>query len=143
MGTLNEVARQGSNRRKAGRRQDIAFLLVGLNDFDKIDAAYGDDVAFAALKILADLLRHNIRHDDMLIHKGNGEFVIMLSGVDDTHADDVILRRLQRLLDSDLILTIGRERIRIHAKVMVFSAGEYSTPFGNASEISVFMAGSR
>ena len=139
MGEFTKISRRPQSRRKPGRKNEVTFLLVELQDFETIAAAYGDDVGFAALAVLADLLRHNIRHDDLLIHKGNGDFVIMLAGIDETHADEVILKRLQLLLDSDLILTIGRERIRLHGKVGVFSALETSTPFENAAEISVFM----
>ena len=95
------------SRRKPGSSDDVSFLLVGLHEFDGISERYGDDVGFAALQILADLLRHNIRIGDLLIHKGNGEFVIMLAGVDDDRADSVVLRRLQMLLDTDLILDGG------------------------------------
>lgn len=140
MGTFSEESGQNGNRRRPGRTDDISFLVVELQDFAAITESYGDDVGLLGIRMMADILRHNIRHDDMLIHKGNGQFVIMLAGVDTGEADDVILRRLSLLLTRDLILTIGRERIRIHTRVSFFSGDDAESPFEKSDEISVFMS---
>lgn len=128
---LSELGRTIFDRRDPSRANDVTLLFIDLDDFGKLNKRYGDDVGDEALRVLADGIRRNIRKEDIAIRKGGDEFVIILIGADIRQANNVVLKRLQRMLDGALAVTIGRERITIKGSVGVFAYDQTLSPFEN------------
>lgn len=128
---LNDLEHGMFERRDPRREADITLLFIDLDDFGKLNKRYGDDVGDEALRVLAKGIRKNIRKDDVAIRKGGDEFIIILIGADVEQANNVVLKRIQRMLDGDLALTIGRERIRIRGSVGVFPYDRDLSPLEN------------
>lgn len=136
---LSDLGKSLFDRRDSKRSGDITLLFIDLDDFGKLNKRYGDDVGDEALRVLANGIRKHIRKDDIAIRKGGDEFVIILIGADVKHANDVVLKRIQRMLDGDLALTIGRERILIRGSVGVFPYERELSPFENIKRADVLM----
>lgn len=119
------------DRRDPARLDRATLLFIDLDDFGKLNKRYGDDVGDQALRILADGIRKNIRKDDIAIRKGGDEFIIILLGADEESGREIVLKRLQRMLDGDLAVTIGRERVSIRGSVGVFPYDSGKSPFEN------------
>lgn len=128
---LGDLGKTLLERRNPQHAQDVTLLFIDLDDFGKLNKRYGDDVGDEALRVLANGIRKNIRQDDVAIRKGGDEFVIILMGTDIEQANTVVLKRLQRMLDGDLAITVGRERVHIRGSVGVFSYDRDLSPYDN------------
>lgn len=136
---LGDLGHGVFDRRDPTRAADLTLLFIDLDDFGKLNKRYGDDVGDEALRVLANGIRRNIRKDDIAIRKGGDEFVIILIGADVQQANDVVLKRIQRMLDGDLAVMIGRERITIRGSVGVFAYDREMSPFENIKLADVLM----
>ena len=128
---LGDLGRSLLDRRKTAHAEEVTLLFIDLDDFGKLNKRYGDDVGDEALRVLANGIRKNIRKEDIAIRKGGDEFIIILVGADMKRANEVVLKRIQRMLDGDLTVTIGRERVLIRGSVGVFPYDRDASPFEN------------
>lgn len=87
-----------SRCRSEGRRLSLALLDV--DDFKKLNDAFGHQVGDAALQHLATLLAGKVRPGDLTARYGGEEFVILMPDVDG-HAGGQVVRRIQRALSVD------------------------------------------
>lgn len=136
---LGEIGRDLMDRRRVDRQDKTTLLFIDLDDFGKLNKRYGDDVGDEALRVLADGVRKNIRNTDIAIRKGGDEFVIILIGADEKDANDVVLRRIQKMLDGDLSLNVGNEKILIKGSVGAFPYDMDDSPFENIKRADVLM----
>lgn len=96
--------------------QPLALALIDVDDFRKINCAYGHAGGDEALRRLSRLLLSNVRPGDLVARYGGEEFVVVLPGATAEVACEVI-RRAQRALTNDIYLN-GSERLFV-----TFSAG--------------------
>lgn len=136
---LSDIGKHLLERRNPEHANSLTLLFIDLDDFGKLNKRYGDDVGDEALRVLAEGIRKNIRKEDVAIRKGGDEFVIILIGADEQQANEVVLKRIQRMLDGDLAVTIGRERVLIKGSVGVFPYECDLTPFENIKRADLLM----
>lgn len=58
------------------------LAMIDIDFFKKINDGHGHEVGDRALKLLVDVLRGCIRHDDLLCRYGGEEFLLILPGLD-------------------------------------------------------------
>lgn len=79
-----ELPRQVQNTRS--RTEPLSVLMLDVDFFKSINDTYGHAVGDRALQLVSSRLRHNLRFRDTLFRYGGEEFVIILSGTDETEA---------------------------------------------------------
>lgn len=79
-----ELPRQVQNART--RSEPLSVLMLDVDFFKSINDTYGHGVGDRALQLISSRLRHNLRFRDTLFRYGGEEFVIILSGTDQTEA---------------------------------------------------------
>lgn len=94
----------------------LSLALIDVDDFKKLNDAYGHQRGDEALRHLARVLSGTLRPTDIVARYGGEEFVVLLPSVPLDRAVEVI-RRTQRALTNDVYLN-GDERIFV-----TFSAG--------------------
>jgi len=94
----------------------LSLALIDVDDFKRLNDAFGHQKGDEALRHLARVLSGSLRPADVVARYGGEEFVVLLPSVPFDHALDVI-RRAQRALTNDVYLN-GDERIFV-----TFSAG--------------------
>lgn len=94
----------------------LSLALIDVDDFKKLNDAYGHQRGDEALRHLARVLSGTLRPADVVARYGGEEFVVLLPSVPLDRAVEVI-RRAQRALTNDVYLN-GDERIFV-----TFSAG--------------------
>lgn len=100
--------------RHEGRQLSLALLDV--DDFKKLNDAFGHQIGDAVLQHFAALLRARVRPGDLAARYGGEEFVILMPDVDERGGAEVI-RRIQRALSVDAF------RHRSQRIFVTFSAG--------------------
>ncbi|WP_321409883.1 GGDEF domain-containing protein [Tolumonas auensis] len=65
---------------------DYSVAMIDIDFFKKTNDDYGHPVGDAVLKEVADRLRQNIRHHDILARYGGEEFIVVLPGTNITDA---------------------------------------------------------
>jgi diguanylate cyclase len=119
-GTLNRrgmeeaVARELARSRRMGAR--LAFALLDIDHFKKLNDSLGHQAGDQALRHLARVVKDLLRPTDSLARYGGEEFLILLPNTEAQEAAEV-LRRVQRALTKQFFLH-DNERVLI-----TFSAG--------------------
>jgi|GEM_PF-2548896 len=68
---------------RATRNKDyLAFLMIDIDDFKKVNDGYGHDVGDSILKCVAQTIKKEVRKIDLLFRFGGEEFVVLLPGAD-------------------------------------------------------------
>ncbi|WP_456479324.1 GGDEF domain-containing protein, partial [Nautilia sp.] len=66
----------------AKRKNDkIAFLMIDIDHFKKVNDTYGHKAGDSVLKTIADILKSSIRKSDLVIRYGGEEFLIILQNI--------------------------------------------------------------
>lgn len=79
-----------------GTSARCALAFIDLDNFKYINDSFGHDIGDAVLRAFADLLRHDLRQDDLAARWGGDEFVILFPNTKGSNAAKVA----ERLLDS-------------------------------------------
>ena len=60
---------------------ELGLIMLDLDNFKQINDTWGHDQGDKVLQRVADILRHETRHSDVLCRRGGDEFVILLPGI--------------------------------------------------------------
>ncbi|WP_168209615.1 GGDEF domain-containing protein [Chromobacterium paludis] len=116
--TFQEKA-DGIFRRAVNKGESLSLLLIDLDHFKSINDRYGHLVGDGVLKQLADCLRREARHGDLLGRHGGEEFVVLLPQAGRIEAYNVADRL--RLAIGNLCPQIGELSLTISASIGVAS----------------------
>lgn len=75
----------------------ICLLYIDLNDFKQINDKWGHDAGDKVLKVVADIIRHQLRSIDSIGRIGGDEFVTLGIFYDRTEAEKLAIRVQERL----------------------------------------------
>ncbi|POZ62779.1 GGDEF domain-containing protein [Chromobacterium alticapitis] len=116
--TFQEKA-EGAFRRARDHREPLSLLLIDLDHFKSINDRYGHQAGDEVLRQLAECLRSEARHGDLLGRHGGEEFVALLPHAGRIEAYNVADRL--RLAIGNLHPRIGEARLDISASIGVAS----------------------
>jgi diguanylate cyclase len=94
----------------------LAIALLDIDDFKKVNDAFGHQAGDGALRHLAGLLQGKVRPGDTVARYGGEEFVILLPGMTDVQARELLVRA-QRELTREVYLFDAKQIF------ITFSAG--------------------
>jgi diguanylate cyclase (GGDEF)-like protein len=61
-------------------RMSLAFLIIDIDDFKKVNDVHGHDVGDRVLRLVAQTVRKSLRKIDLLFRYGGEEFIVLLPG---------------------------------------------------------------
>jgi len=61
-------------------KMSLAFLIIDIDDFKKINDTYGHDAGDRMLRLVAQTVRASLRKIDLLFRYGGEEFIVLLPG---------------------------------------------------------------
>lgn len=88
-------------------RTQIAYAIIDVDDFKRINDTHGHQVGDKALKVFADCLRLNSRKGDIVARFAGDEFVVVMCNTNPDAARLGVERIQQQLRKSDLRCSIG------------------------------------
>ena len=134
---LNRRGLERSFDELAGRcrseRRALSLALLDVDDFKRLNDAFGHQAGDDALRHLGRLLRVRVRPVDLSARYGGEEFVILLPDLDEAQAAEAV-RAVQRALTSDVFLHHSRQVF------ITFSAGVAQVRDGEALDDAVARA---
>ncbi len=90
----------------------ICFALFDIDHFKQINDQYGHLYGDEVLLLLARLMTHSFRHDDLLFRYGGEEFAAVLANVDLENAERM-LERFRRAVEAYAFPQIGHKTVSI------------------------------
>jgi diguanylate cyclase (GGDEF)-like protein len=131
---------------KATKRQDrqggsLALLLLDIDHFKKLNDSYGHPAGDAALRMVAETLRHVVREGDTAARYGGEEFAVILPGNDESGALQ-LAERLRSALQKQRVAFEGA-RIQMTASFGVAvwpAAGRELEPLLAAADRALYAA---
>lgn len=88
------------------KNQEIALVMVDLDNFKDVNDSYGHEEGDELLKGFAQLCINNLRNEDSIFRYGGDEFVIILEGVKKEEVYS-ILERINRKLKQEMNVTFS------------------------------------
>jgi diguanylate cyclase (GGDEF)-like protein len=89
------------------RGGSLAYVLIDVDDFKKVNDTFGHDAGDAVLKRVAETLVRGSRADDVVARHGGDEFCILLTALDPELAHALVARLSWELRSRDLHCSIG------------------------------------
>lgn len=109
-------------QRDAGRAVPYAALFLDLDNYKRVNDAWGHAIGDKVLAILAERWRQSLRCGDLIVRYGGDEFVALVVGVQSHEAAEPIVDRLRRA--TAVPLEVGGHRLEITATIGVALAGD-------------------
>ncbi|MEV8506497.1 bifunctional diguanylate cyclase/phosphodiesterase [Actinoplanes sp. NPDC051475] len=126
-GLANRAGLDARLARTVGRREDVALLLIDLDDFKLVNDAYGHAAGDTMLTEFAHILRSAVRTEDLAARIGGDEFVVLLTDMPD---DDGGVTAAQRILAAAAAspVRLGEDTVPVRASVGVATSRVGDTP---------------
>jgi diguanylate cyclase (GGDEF)-like protein len=102
-GLVNRRSLENRMRQLRTNGTDFAFVMADLDHFKSLNDTHGHDTGDRALRVFSEVMRKEMRADDLACRYGGEEFAIVLPGVDAHDAVEVCER-----IRVALALTAGR-----------------------------------
>ena len=112
--TLSSLKRTLADAERTGR--GVAFALLDIDHFKRVNDTYGHPVGDEVIRILADKAMASVRGGDLVGRIGGEEFAIVLPGADVAQAYAVCERLRERVHSTAIALEAGTE---LHMTVSV------------------------
>ncbi|GIL39945.1 hypothetical protein TMPK1_21820 [Rhodospirillales bacterium TMPK1] len=122
--------------RATRRGETFAMLIVDLDRFKNLNDTYGHQAGDAVLAHVAATLNAQRRADDLLGRIGGEEFLLLLTGIDAEHANEVADRMRESMASSPITLRGQRVQVTLSGGFAMFDAEgtDWHTLFALADE---------
>jgi len=119
----------------------LSLLILDLDDFKKINDAYGHPAGDQVLKRLGEILLMSIRDKDYGCRYGGEEFTVILPGAEKEKALDVA-ERIRRLISDDTFETSDGQKFSVTVSIGLaqLRPGENSADLINRADQSLYSA---
>jgi len=84
----------------ARKRTKVAFAYFDVDNFKRLNDTFGHNIGDQALILLAEIVKNELRKEDLFARLGGDEFVIVLPDVDVKSAEE-ILKRIKNTLEQE------------------------------------------
>jgi diguanylate cyclase (GGDEF)-like protein len=108
-----ETQLQAEVQRARRQQQDLALLMVDIDDFKRINDTFGHLEGDRALRDVADLLRRGVRIFDVCARYGGEEFAIVMPGATREMATQIaerirqVIQERSKLTPAPMTVSIG------------------------------------
>ncbi|MCF8011614.1 MAG: GGDEF domain-containing protein [Clostridiales bacterium] len=90
-----------------------AVLFIDLDDFKAINDTYGHETGDLVIKKAAEILKSNVREDDMITRAGGDEFLVLLTGITSPADAESAVKKIMQALK--ITLVVDNKTINVRA----------------------------
>ncbi|MEV4637099.1 EAL domain-containing protein [Actinoplanes sp. NPDC049548] len=126
-GLANRAGLDAQLARTVGRREDVALLLIDLDDFKLVNDAYGHAAGDTVLTEFAHILRSSVRTEDLAARIGGDEFVVLLTDMPDAEGAVAAAQRILAAAAGSPV-RLGEDTVPVRASVGVATTHAGDTP---------------
>jgi diguanylate cyclase (GGDEF)-like protein len=83
------------------RNEKVAFLMIDMDYFKKVNDTYGHKAGDTVLKTLSHILINNVRKSDIVIRYGGEEFLIILQNIKDKQDALNIAEKIRKSVENN------------------------------------------
>lgn len=94
-------------------KRPLTLVMLSIDNLEKINEIYGEDIVDKALSTVADYCRKNVRFVDIFGRYGNGEFLLMLPEAKLNAAKKMAERVRKHVVDTPISSDIGLTTITV------------------------------
>jgi len=80
------------------KRESSCFIFIDMDGLKKINDTFGHNAGDTAIKILADILKHSFRENDLVVRYGGDEFVVVMINITEIVLEKTLSRIANRIV---------------------------------------------
>lgn len=111
---------QSEHQKAEITESNYAILMIDIDGLQVLNDSYGHEQGNRVIVAVADALKRSIRSADLIARYGGDEFVIYLSGADDTAAQEVCNRVSQNVYNITLSFERKMQRVGVNVGMAVY-----------------------
>jgi len=117
-------------------KMNFGIILFNIDRFRAVNDEHGDEFGDQFLKLYADTIKKNIRESDIAVRFGGGEFLVLLTNVNNENKTIEIAQKIQEKLASVYLISPNNDKFRKTVSVGISMFPDDSTDINEVIKYS-------
>lgn len=118
----------------------VSVILLDIDYFKRVNDSYGHNIGDLVIKTIANILRNQLRDQDIVCRWGGEEFVLLLPEIDLSHAGDIAERIRKAIAERKIRVNEHEISVTASCGVAEYKANEKPTELINRVDVALYQA---
>ncbi|MBW8185041.1 sensor domain-containing diguanylate cyclase [Shewanella nanhaiensis] len=121
----------------------VSVILLDIDYFKSVNDNFGHSIGDLVIKTVANIIRHQLRSEDIVCRWGGEEFLLLLPNIDLSHAADMAERIRESIAERKISVNEHEIGITVSSGVAQYKLGEPRADLINRVDVALYQAKDR